>query len=465
MKKKVNIRGNMRFTLGIFVALFVLLGTYLLYTTVAHGEEWFSSPYNPRISASRNIEHAGSIYDRNGVRLAWSDGDTRRYAEDESVRRAVSHIVGDVYGKSVGAETYFAKQLYGYDQGVIDKFTGAVSGAESSGSDIYLTVDAALSQYIYGNMDYDGAVVLMNYQTGQVLASVSVPTFDPSTIGDEGDDEGSKYFNRAMQGKYPPGSTMKVVTTAAALQSGMTDLEIDCTGEKIIEGQRITCPKEGGHGHVNLHDAFTRSCNIYYAELSVQLGQAGLLGTANSFGFNTDFNFSDFRLGKSNFEVSGNKGDQAWAGIGQYKDTVTPMHNALIAAGIANDGTVMQPHTLLDVVHGGNSSYTYAPSVYKQFTTSGTAQIVKQYMRDTVNGGTATSAQVGGVQVCGKTGTAEYYDAEAGGNKNHSWFIGFVEDSSHPLAIAVLQEGAGFGSAVATPLAGQVLAKAIEMGY
>lgn len=465
MKKK-SVNGKMQGILVVFVGLFVLLGSYLMYTTVAHGEEWFTRPYNPRISAAKNIADAGDILDRTGTRLAWSEGDERRYAESENMRRAVSHVVGDVYGMSVGAETYFAKYLYGYDQNAIDKLSGAVAGADKKGGDVYLTIDAGLCEYIYDRMDYNGAVVLMNYQTGEILASVSTPSFDPYTIKNGDDDTtGSKYFDRATQGKYPPGSTMKVVTTAAALEQGLTGLEIDCTGEKIIEGQKITCPKQGGHGHVNFNTAFEKSCNIYYAELSVLLGQGNLLNTANSFAFNTSFNFSDFNLTTSNFEVSDNMGDLAWAGIGQYLDTVSPMHNMLISAGIANGGTAVQPRTLLDVAYNGNRTMTLTPSTFKQFTSAEVAAQVKELMRATVDHGTATSAQVGGVTVCGKTGTAEYYDSEAGGNKNHSWFVGFVEDASHPLAIAVLQEGAGFGSAVATPLAGQVLSRAIEMGY
>jgi len=463
--KKRNVNGFMQGILVVFVGLFVLLGSYLLYTTVAHGEEWFTRPYNPRISAAKNIADAGTIYDRTGTPLAWSEGDERKYAESENVRRAVSHVVGDVYGKSVGAETYFAKYLYGYDQNAIDKLSGAVSGDGKKGGDVYLTIDAGLCEYIYDHMEYNGAVVLMNYQTGEILASVSVPTFDAYAIKGDNDESGSKYFNRAFQGKYPPGSTMKVVTTAAALEQGMTGLEIDCAGEKIIEGQKVTCPKDGGHGHVDFNTAFEKSCNIYYAELSVQLGQEALLNTANSFGFNTDFNFSDFNLTTSNFEGSDNMGDLAWAGIGQFRDTISPMHNMMISAGIANGGTAVQPRMLLDVAYNGNRTMALTPSTFKQMAPAGVAAQVTELMRNTVDHGTATSAQVGGVTVCGKTGTAEYYDSEAGGNKNHSWFVGFVEDAEHPLAIAVLQEGAGFGSAVATPLAGQVLAKAIEMGY
>ncbi|MEG2957286.1 MAG: penicillin-binding transpeptidase domain-containing protein, partial [Christensenellaceae bacterium] len=205
MRKKTDLKKNMRVMLVVFVGLFVLLGTYLLYSTVVYGNQWFTTPYNPRISAAKNVGKAGVIYDRNGVKLAYSKDGERKYADSEEMRRAVSHIVGDVYGKSLGAETYFAKYLYGYDQSVFDKVAGAQSG--QTGGDVYLTIDANLSEYIYNNMEYNGAAVVMNYETGEVLASVSVPTFDPNTIKNDEEETGSKYLNRVTQGKYPPGST------------------------------------------------------------------------------------------------------------------------------------------------------------------------------------------------------------------------------------------------------------------
>ena len=460
MKKKPNLKKNMRVMLGVFCCLFVLLGTYLLYSTVVYGDQWFTTPYNPRISASKNIENAGTIYDRNGVALAYTENGERKYAESEDVRRAVSHIVGDIYGKSLGAETLYAKYLYGYDQNVVDKFNSAQSGQK--GGDVYLTIDSDLSEYIYDNMSVGpGAVVLMNYETGEILASVSKPTFDSNTAKDDTEESGAKFVNRVTQGLYPPGSTMKILTTAAAIENGVTDMEFECTGEDIIEGQRVTCTSV--HGRVGLETAFEKSCNIYFGRLAAELGDDIMLETANEFAYNYNFQFPNLTLYNSQFEVSGNMGDLAWAGIGQYNDLVTPMHNMLIAAGVANGGTVMQPNTLKDVRYGGVSSYTYTPTAFRSIMPQDVAAQIAGYMRNTVESGTATSANIGNATVCGKTGTAEY--VEDGETKNHSWFVGYVQDAAHPLAIAVIGEGEGFGSEYATPLAGKILEHAIDMGY
>lgn len=462
MKKWAGINRGMRVMLGVFCALFVLLGSYLFYSTVTYGEQWFSSPYNPRISASRNVANAGTIYDRNGIPLAWSEGDTRCYAENPEMRRAVCHVVGDVYGKSMGAEAFFARYLYGYDQGILDRFASAFEGSERGG-DVYLTIDADLSTYIYENMEYNGAVVLMNWQTGEILAMVSSPTFNPSAIDEEDEETGSQYLNRVTQGRYPPGSTMKIVTTAAAIESGITDLTVDCTGSAIIAGQRITCPAGSGHGHQDLTSAFENSCNIYFAELAVRLGADRLTAAADTFLFNHDWKLADFVMLASSYSAGSNDGDLAWSGIGQYRDLVTPMHDMLISAAVANGGTMTTPQTLLDVRYGGRSAYTYTTQHVGTIMDAGVSQTLTTLMRQTVLEGTATSADIGAAAVCGKTGTAEY--TENGETKNHSWFVGFSQDPGHPLAAAVILEGAGYGSRYATPLAAQALSRAIELGY
>lgn len=453
----------MKGMLAVFCALFVLLGSYLFYTTVTYGEQWFSSPYNPRISASRKVADAGSIYDRNGVPLAWSVGSVRRYAEDPLVRRAVCHVVGDVYGKSMGAEAFYARYLYGYDQGLIDRFVTAFGGDEKGG-DVYLTIDAGLCAYAYERMDFNGAVVLMNYETGEVLASVSNPTFDPEEIPDAEEEEtGSQYLNRVTQGRYPPGSTMKIVTTACAVENGLTDRVYDCTGEVIIAGQRITCPRSGGHGEEDLSGAFEDSCNTYFAQLAVELGAERMERTADAFLFNHAWKFPDFAMLESSYAPGSNQGDLAWSGIGQYRDLITPMHNMLISAAVAHTGVMMQPQTLLDVRYGGRSAYVYTPQTVATLMGSNVSATLGTLMRQTVLEGTATSADIGAAAVSGKTGTAEYTDN--GEIRNHSWFVGFCNDPAHPLAIAVILEGAGFGSRYATPLAGEVLSRAIDMGY
>ena len=461
--KKPNIKLNIRISLGVFVVLFIILVGYLGFSVTKYGQTWFSMPYNPRIATAQENVQAGNILDRNGVKLAWTEEGERRYAQDGDTREAVAHTVGDTRGKTVGAETYYARFLYGYDKNVLERLNLAVSGEDLSGSDVKLTIDSELCRYIYRNMEFDGAVVVLDYKTGEVLASVSKPSFDPENIAaEEEEEEGSEYVNRATMGKYPPGSTMKIITAAAAIEQGL-DFSYDCTGSETLEGQNITEHGEGGHGEVDLESAFIESCNTYFGLLSTKLGGNTLEQYAKKFLYNTNFNFSDFMLYSGNFETTPNQGDIAWAGIGQLNDLVTPMQNAMIAASIGNGGQMMEPKILMDVLHGGKSVFTYSPNMLTAAIESGTAEKIKGFMKETVKEGTATSAQLDGYTVCGKTGTAEY--TEDGETKNHSWFVGFVDDGDHPLAISVILEGAGFGSAYATPLARDVLSYALDQGY
>lgn len=464
MRKKPRVKKNIRITLAVFVLLFVILIGYLGYSVAEYGQRWFSMPYNPRIAAARDNVEAGAIYDRKDVKLAWTEDGVRKYASDASTRMAAAHTVGDIEGKTVGAETYFARYLYGYDKNVIDRLNLAVSGGSLSGSDVTLTIDAKLCRYIYKKMDYNGAVIVMNYTNGQVLASVSKPTFDPENIppAEEDDGEGSEYVDRSKQGRYPPGSTMKIITASAAIEQGV-DLEYTCTGAETIGGQTITCPQEGGHGRENLEEAFVHSCNTYFGMLSQKIGGRELEQYANKFLYNTEFNFPDCMLYSSQFKDSSDPGSVAWEGIGQHNDLTTPMHNAMIAAAVANGGTMPEPKLLLDVLHNGKSTYSFAAGALTKAVSEDTADILKAYMRKTVQNGTGTAASIGGHTVAGKTGTAEY--SEDGKIKNHSWFVGFIDEKSHPLAVCVLLEGAGFGSAHAAPLAGDVLSYAIDLGY
>ena len=452
--KRPNVRQNIRITMAAFIILFSILALFLIYSTAVYGETWFATPYNLRINAVKDVGNAGNIYDRMGRTLAYTDG-VRQYADDYDTRLAVAHVVGDQAGNVLGAETTFAKYIYGFDENVLEKLSSAFSGAAKQGNDITLTIDAQVSRDIYRNMDYNGAVVVMNYKTGEVLASVSNPSFDAENLEEGGE---SRYVNRATMGRYPPGSTMKILTAAAAVEAGI-DFSYTCTGQEMVDGQRITCPKEGGHGEVTLQTAFEKSCNTYFGVLAGKLSSSKLTSWANRLQFNTEFNFSDLTLYKSVFESSNSAGDMAWAAIGQYNDLITPMHNCMIAAAVANDGKMLEPKLLKSV---SNSAYRPDVNVIAQMEAD-TAAVLREYMRLTVAEGTGTSAQIDGFSVCGKTGTAEY--TEEGEIKNHSWFVGFIDDDAHPLAVSVILEGAGYGSAHAAPLARQALVSALEAGY
>lgn len=458
MKDVNQFRQKMKVSMWLFILIYVFLIFYMGYSVVKNGASWYATPYNKRIINARSNIKGGTIYDRNGVKLAWSKGTTREYNTTKGIRRSTSHIIGDIYGKTIGAETTFAKHIYGLDTGIFTLISKVFSGNIDSekGDDITLTIDANLSEYIYNKMDGKrGAVVVMNYKTGEILSCVSILTFDPKTVNKD-KLEDTALVNRATMGKYPPGSIMKIVTASAAIENNI-DFEYTCTGSEMVDGQMVTCTK--AHGTQTLSEAFTHSCNTYFAMLSVKLGEKKLMSQANKFKFNYEFNNSDIIIYQSNFELSNNKGDLAWAGIGQYNDLVTPIHACMITCAVANNGNMVEPRLLKSV----NSTDVVKLDFLKntKIMSGSTALKLKEMMKNVVESGTGTSAKIKGVNVYGKTGTAEYNDN--GEIKNHSWFVGFL-DEEHPYACAAVFEGAGYGSSVAAPIVKKVFEYIISKG-
>lgn len=455
------LRRNIRALLIVFSVMFAGLVFYLAYVEVIYGERWFVTPYNPRIQQVETSVEPGSLLDRTGRKLLYTRDGERAYLKDSSMRKAISHIVGDSYGMTYGAQTMFAKYLFGYDQDTISRIVGLVSGEERRGGDVTLTIDAELCETASKALgDYRGAAVVMNYRTGEILASASSPAFDPTEMDEflEGGGE-SELVNRAFTGLYPPGSTFKLVTAAALIDNGLGDFETTCEGSAEIGGQTIKCTDE--HGRENLGDAIRHSCNVYFTEAAQELGKEKLAAEANRFLFNSDLMFSDVVMGESVFETADSDLNLGWSAIGQYHDLITPLHACMIAACIANDGVMMEPKLLGGVTYGGVLTQTLTPAAAARPLAD--TSLLKRMMVNAVENGTGKKAAIKGVTVGGKTGTAEI--SGEGGNEEHAWFVGFVEDEAHPLAIAVVMEKAGSGGSHAAPAAKKVLQKAMELGY
>jgi peptidoglycan glycosyltransferase len=455
---KNTLRRNIRILLFVFTFMFAGLITYLAYAETTYGERWFASPYNPRI---QNLK--ADILDRTGRTLVHTkDGETV-YADDKGMRLAVAHVVGDEYGYSYGAQTMYSTYLYGFDKDTIGKIQDLISGDETTGSDVTLTIDAALCKTALSAMgDYHGAVVVMNYETGEVLASVSSPAFDPSDMSEfmEGGGD-SELVNRAFSGLYPPGSVFKLVTASALIESGLDGFETECDGSTTIGGRKIVCT--GEHGDVDLKKAIAKSCNVYFAEAAQELGANALASMANKFLFNDKMKFSDLVMARSIYDKPVGSIDTAWSAIGQYHDLLSPLHACMIAGAIANDGVMMEPKLLKSVSGGASGGYMLSSEVAARPIDSATAKELTEMMIACVKSGTGKKAAVDGFAVAGKTGTAEI--AVEGGNAAHAWFVGFIDDPNHPICIAVILERAGSGSSHAAPVAGAVLKKALDLGY
>lgn len=490
----MNSRKNIRTVLVIFCALFILLSTYLIYVVSVYGTRWFTSPYNLRVQSQKDVVTAGDILDCNGAVLASTNSAGERvYSNDEMLRLATSHVVGDNYSQTYGAETFFARYLLGFDQSMLDRLTLVLSGEPQAGSDIRLSIDSKLCKYIYELMEgRNGAVVVMNYKTGELLASVSSPAFDPALVSQylagEIEFKEDAMFNRVTMGRYTPGSTFKLVTLTAALRN-LPDVEnrsFNCSGPLVyelnsrrllenvyVEPETPTLSdkylllkdfENRYHETLTLKQAFASSCNVTFAKLSMEIGASKLFSAANSLGFNKEFLFSDMVVYKSSFEKSTYDYDLAWSGVGQYTDQVTPLHMCMLSAAIANNGIMMEPKLLNSVISlDGATEKSFEANAYSTPFKTAEADVLREYMFAAVQSGTGTKAKIQGYKIGGKTGSAETSQDKS--IATHAWFTGFVYDDAHPLAICVLLENSGNGGSVAAPAASSILEKAMALGH
>ena len=455
---------------ALLVLSFCGAALYFAYSVSFYGGRWVTSPHNPRISRQKQVVEMGAVTDREGAMLAWSDQDgARRYNPSEATRRAVSQVLGDSGGQvSTGVETFHAQYLLGFKAGFFERLGDALFGRPQRGDDLTLTISERLSRAVTSAFPAGkrGAAVVMNWRTGEILAMVSLPQFDPEDIDDAlSDEEAGALVNRCTQGLYPPGSTMKIVTLASALTNlpDADDFLFECTGYYPVGSYSVTENK--AHGKLNLSSAFTESCNTAFAALSQELGYEKLGETAEAMGFNENFLYDDLILYNSSYPIDDRSPeDLAWSSIGQGRVLATPLHMALIACAVANGGWMPEPRLLSSITTPtGGSRALPAGGKGKRVLTESVAMRLQAEMIRVVERGTGTRASVGnGYVVAGKTGTAEASNDKS--VESHAWFVGYVTSAKAPYAVAVIVENGGSGGNVAAPVARRALRKAIDMG-
>ena len=452
------------------LALFALMVTYCCYSVYFYGGRWVANPHNPRISSQKQEVIMGTVRDRDGAVLAYTDETgARRYHNSRDTRMAVSQVVGDSGGKvSTGVDTFHAQYMLGFRSSIFERVGDAITGTPQRGDDITLTISERLSRYISEQFPEGkrGAVVVLNYKTGEILAMVSMPQFDPVNLSSAlSDEEAGALINRATQGLYPPGSTFKIVTMASALENlpDLNDFAFDCTGYYPVGNYSVT--ESSGHGVQSLSDAFANSCNTTFAALSQDLGYTMLGQTAEKLGFNENFMFGDLIVYNSSYPIDDlSAEDLAWSSIGQGRVLATPMHMVLIASMIANGGVMNEPHLLRQITtaQGGTRKLPGSFVGTRVLSEYVAARLEKEMVR-VVKSGTGTCAALGnGYVVAGKTGSAEASNDKT--IETHAWFVGYITNDNAPYAISVLVENGGSGGGVAAPLARKTLQKAVNLG-
>ncbi|MER6467236.1 penicillin-binding transpeptidase domain-containing protein [Streptomyces collinus] len=365
-----------------------------------------------------------------------------------------------------------------------------LTGKPRQGGNVVTTLNAAAQKAAFDGLRSrggKGAVVALEPSTGKILALASYPSYNPSSFAGNTNDDAKAWnklqkknnpadpmLNRALRETYPPGSTFKVVTAAAALENGKynsADEPTDSPQPWIMTGTHTELKNEGSIRckNVSMREALRISCNTVFGKIGADLGNDKMLAEAKKFGFDSE-QFTPVRSNASVFSDHMNDSQTALSSIGQYNTAATPLQMAMVASAVANDGRLMKPYMVSELQSSNVDPVTTTdPQELSRPLSPKNAQVLQQMMETVVKDGTGTNAQIGGgVTVGGKTGTAQHGVANSA--NPYAWFISYAKlsDGSSPVAVAVVVEDENAnrddisGGGLAAPIAKKVMEAVIN---
>lgn len=410
-------------------------------------------PRNPRLIRDMPAVGRGGILARDGEVIATGPGLlTREYRVP-----SLCHTVGYMdprFGAS-GLEARYDRVLSGRDpRAAWSAWLAAMRGEPGRGGDLVTTIDLRIQAAAAAALgDRPGAVAVVDAGNGEILALVSRPGFVNPPAADSWSAYSARtdgpFFHRALQGRYPPGSTFKIVTAAAALSAGLDDFAVECRGRTSIGGRRFRDADPGGHGRVGLSRGLAVSCNVFFTQLGSALSAESLLEQARAFGLG-EAPPLELETGGGLLPAVDSPPARAETAMGQGRLLVSPLQMALVAAAVVNQGLIVRPRLVRELRFGSANQ----PAVSRVWRRAISPEIAERLARDLVGAvrtGTGKRAAVKGLTVGGKTGTAE-----APGGRPHAWFVGFASVGGRKLAVAAIVEHGGSGGAVAAPIAAAI---------
>ncbi len=451
-------------TISVVVIFLGMMGYFTVYA-MTHREELFNNSYNGRQQILAAQNRRGEIYARNGEKLAEtkvdSSGEEKRFYPYGNL---FSHAIGYVDKGKMGIESQANYYLIQSSIPVASRAEMGAKGEKNPGDCVYTTFDADLQEAADRAMGiYKGAIIAMDPKTGEILAMVSKPDFDPNEIAAQWDkivedEESGTLVNRTTQGLYPPGSTFKIVTALEYIRENpetYSSYRFTCNGS-IREGDSvINCYHGTKHGEVDLSRSFAKSCNTSFANIGLMLDREMFTDTLNPLLFNQElplqcvYNQSSLQILKED-----DNGEMMQNAIGQGRTQITPIHLAMITCAVANRGILMKPYMIQRVESAeGAKIKEFSPEEYGALMSQKEASLLKGYMEDVVMNGTGSKLSGLSYTAAGKTGSAEFNSKK---EESHAWFTGFAPASDPQIVVTVIIEGAGSGGDYAVPMARRV---------
>jgi penicillin-binding protein A len=465
---------------GFVLVLYALLLGFTSYWSVFDAQGLIENPDNKRPLLLEETIKRGDIRTIDGTVIAHSTP-RGRGANQIYIRH---YPEGDLFGNPVGY-SYVERGRVGIELSHNDELVGnktefltildELQNHEQEGSTLVTSLDADAQRVATEDLaGQPGAVVAIVPDTGEVRAMVSVPPYDPNLIPDNAAykrlnvADPPALINRATQSIYPPGSTMKVVTATAALESGEFDPDSTLSGASPQDCGGVPLENAGGEsfGDIGMETALVDSVNTYWCQVAEQVGTGTMFDYMDRFGFNQkpDIDYPSFQLATSgvydgNTLLTSNDAiDIGRVGIGQERLLVTPLQMAEVAATVANDGDRMCPRLWSKVIDPDGRVDELKPERCAKVMSSDTADTLTDFMGKVVEEGTGTSAALSVTDVAGKTGTAEIEGREGCDQPNQAWFIGFAPADDPQIAVAATVEcTSGFGGDTAGPIASDVM--------
>lgn len=455
---------NIMLVTYLILALFLGMMAYYGYFLQVKSEEVINSSYNSRLDRFSDRIVRGRILSWSGQVLAETiTGENQEEYRSYPFGSLFAHVVGHSTKGKTGLESLGNFYLLTSRVNLIEQIINQISGRKNPGNDLVTTLDVGLQQAAYQALgDRKGAVIALEPGTGKILAMVSRPDYDPNPLSLEaewdnlirGDNKQGQLLNRATQGLYPPGSVFKIVTALAYIREypeTYLNYQFDCSGIFHFDEYSIKCYHSTAHGMQTLRTAFANSCNGAFSNLGLQLNLREMHSLAEELLFNSDLPLA-MPYSKSSYSMT-SKAD-SWeilqTSIGQGKTQATPVHIAMITSAIANDGILMQPYVMDEVINAaGEEVKKFLPVSYGSLLTADESRKLKDLLEQVVKEGTASALRDASYQAAGKTGSAEFES----GKETHAWFTGYAPADDPKIVVTVIVEEAGSGGREAAPIA------------